>query len=81
MVAFETAMLRSIDQIQAGEYGRVSTPAQIDARRKGGRPVKADAKQAVKLRLDPDLLDALRASGRGWQTRGNAMLRRDVLGV
>jgi len=44
-----------------------------------GRPPIAGAKQPVKLRLDPDVLAALRASGPGWQTRVNDMLRREVL--
>jgi uncharacterized protein (DUF4415 family) len=29
----------------------------------------------VSLRLDPDVLDKLRAAGPGWQTRLNATLR------
>lgn len=29
----------------------------------------------VKLRLDPDVLEALRATGDGWQTRVNETLR------
>ncbi|RYZ86556.1 MAG: cytoplasmic protein, partial [Proteobacteria bacterium] len=29
---------------------------------------------------DPDVLAALKASGKGWQTRLNALLRREVLG-
>jgi uncharacterized protein (DUF4415 family) len=40
-----------------------------------GRPPKAAPKQAVKLRLDPDVLAVLRATGAGWQTRVNAILR------
>jgi uncharacterized protein (DUF4415 family) len=44
-----------------------------------GRPAALAPKQAVKLRLDPDLdldvLAALRATGDGWQTRINDMLR------
>ncbi|WP_029891690.1 BrnA antitoxin family protein [Polycyclovorans algicola] len=40
-----------------------------------GRPPKAAPKEAVKLRLDPDVLAVLRASGAGWQTRVNAILR------
>lgn len=43
-----------------------------------GRPPKADAKQAVKLRLDPDVLAALRATGAGWQTRVNDTLRANL---
>lgn len=40
-----------------------------------GRPPKAAPKEAVKLRLDPDVLSVLRATGAGWQTRVNAILR------
>jgi uncharacterized protein (DUF4415 family) len=40
-----------------------------------GRPRKADAKIPVKLRLDPDIVAALRATGEGWQTRVNDSLR------
>ena len=40
-----------------------------------GRPPKADAKVAVKRRLDPDLLAGLKATGPGWQTRANRILR------
>ncbi len=39
-----------------------------------GRPPLAAPKQAVKVRLDADLLASLRATGRGWQTRVNAFL-------
>ena len=42
---------------------------------KRGRPKSAAPKQAVKLRLDADVLEALRASGEGWQTRINDSLR------
>ena len=45
------------------------------ARRGPGRPKSDAAKVAVKLRLDPDLLEALRATGEGWQTRVNDTLR------
>lgn len=40
-----------------------------------GRPPKDAPKVAVKLRLDPDVLAVLRATGSGWQTRINAILR------
>lgn len=32
-------------------------------------------KTPIKLRLDPDIIDAFKASGRGWQTRMNDALR------
>ncbi len=41
-----------------------------------GRPRKAAAKQAVSLRLDPDVLEHFRAGGPGWQSRINAALRK-----
>ena len=40
-----------------------------------GRPKAAVTKEAVKLRLDADVLAALRATGDGWQTRINDTLR------
>jgi uncharacterized protein (DUF4415 family) len=39
-----------------------------------GRP-KSSNKSAVSLRIDNDILKALRATGEGWQTRLNDLLR------
>jgi uncharacterized protein (DUF4415 family) len=41
-----------------------------------GRPPSANPKQALKLRIDADVVARFRASGPGWQTRINAALRR-----
>ncbi len=46
-------------------------------RRTRGRQ-KAPTKQQVTLRLDPDVVDHFKATGRGWQTRLNDTLRRAV---
>ena len=46
--------------------------------RRGRPPVGAQPKEAVKLRLSPDVLDHFRAGGPGWQTRINAALERAV---
>jgi len=48
----------------------------IRAARSGGRPRKAEPKEAVSLRLDPDVLSHFRAGGPGWQSRINAALRK-----
>jgi len=40
-----------------------------------GRPKSGFAQRAGELRLDADVLAALRASGEGWQTRINDALR------
>lgn len=42
---------------------------------KRGRPLKANKKKEIKLRIDPDVLAAFRASGKGWQTRMHALLK------
>ena len=47
--------------------------------RRGRPPSPETRKQSVKIRLDPDVVAALRASGPGWQTRLNAWLRKAVL--
>lgn len=67
----------SLAEAKAGVRARVHTPDRIAARRRG-RPagsVAAVTKEPVKLRLDPDVVAALRATGDGWQTRINDMLR------
>ncbi len=43
--------------------------------RRTRRPNKRPAKEQVAIRLDPDVVGALRASGPGWQTRVNAALK------
>lgn len=76
MQQFMGDLLESIQQAKRGEFAAVHTPEQIAARKRG-RPVgstKADAKVAVKLRLDPAIVEALRSTGSGWQTRVNDML-------
>lgn len=66
----------ALAEAKAGQFAQTHTPEQIVRRR--GRPVgstQAETKEAVKLRLDADVLAALRASGDGWQTRINDTLR------
>lgn len=50
----------------------------LQAHGKLGRPPlpASERKQRVTLHLDLDVLTALKADGRGWQTRANAALRR-----
>ena len=43
-----------------------------------GRPPAAVQRPMLSLRVDPDVLAALRATGPGWQTRINALLREAV---
>jgi uncharacterized protein (DUF4415 family) len=43
-----------------------------------GRPAKPDKKVNQTLRIDPDVLDAFRQEGKGWQTRINQVLRENM---
>jgi len=71
----------SLAEAAAGKFGAVHTPESIAARSKGGRPkgsVKENPKVATNIRFDPDVLAALKATGPGWQTRANDLLRADI---
>jgi uncharacterized protein (DUF4415 family) len=55
----------------------VAELAHLSKRRRGERgPQKTPTKEAVKLRLDPDVLAHYRRTGPGWQTRMNDDLRK-----
>ncbi|MCF1503242.1 BrnA antitoxin family protein [Afifella sp. H1R] len=41
----------------------------------GGRPKKTNPKQAVSLRLDAEVIEKFKATGPGWQTRINDVLK------
>jgi uncharacterized protein (DUF4415 family) len=45
-------------------------------RRSRGRPPAENPKKQVTLRLDADVVERFRASGRGWQSRINEALRK-----
>ncbi|RMX00500.1 XRE family transcriptional regulator [Allofranklinella schreckenbergeri] len=55
---------QSLEQAKRGEFAAIHTPQAIAARR-AGRPKAAVTKEAVKIRLDPDVLAVLRATGKG----------------
>ncbi len=54
------------------------TDAQLKAMRPMGRPRLESPKASLSMRVDADVLEALRASGAGWQTRVNSLLRNAV---
>lgn len=59
---------------------RIEKPPEIMAPPKPdlprGRP--HSGQRVVTLRLDPDVIDALQADGRGWAQRANAVLRKGL---
>jgi uncharacterized protein (DUF4415 family) len=50
-------------------------PGAMDAMRRARGPQKAPTKQLISIRVDQDVVSALRASGTGWQSRANDALR------
>jgi uncharacterized protein (DUF4415 family) len=46
---------------------------------KRGRPRKAQPKISTIVRLDPEVLEYFRATGKGWQTHLNEVLREHVI--
>lgn len=61
--------------VRGGGYEAVR--AALAARRTPGQrgPGKRPAKEAINIRLSPDVLTAFRATGDGWQTRVDGALR------
>jgi len=49
--------------------------AVADTMLKRGRPRKEITKAPVNIRLSPDVVEAFRATGRGWQTRVDEALK------
>ena len=52
---------------------------EADWRRLAGNPLYRPVKKQTTVRLDADLLVWLRGSGKGWQTRLNAILREAMM--
>lgn len=53
---------------------------QAAVKKRMGRPPVDVKRPTLNMRVDADVLDALKASGKGWQTRVNSILRKEVLG-
>lgn len=56
--------------------GMTLEQAAAEMMQRRGRPKLEKPKQAIKLRLDADVIEAYRQTGDGWQTRINADLRK-----
>lgn len=50
----------------------------IKPRARGGRPRAAVRKVSTTIRFDADVLEAMKATGPGWQTRINEIVRKHV---
>ena len=66
---------KKVDWSQGAVTSGAGVAATIAGLRRTRGPNKRPAKEQVAIRLDPDVVGALRASGPGWQTRVNAALK------
>lgn len=66
---------RKVDWSQGAVTPGGGVSATIAGLRRTRGPNKKPAKEQVAIRLDPEVVGALRASGPGWQTRVNAALK------
>jgi uncharacterized protein (DUF4415 family) len=64
--------------ISADALADPDNPPADDLLRRRGRPLSPNRKRAIKLRIDPDVIDRFRQSGPGWQSRMNDVLRKAV---
>jgi uncharacterized protein (DUF4415 family) len=62
-------------KIGGREVSRAEGEAAFRAAARRGRPAGSGTKTAIKLRVDSDVVAAFKASGKGWQTRMNEVLR------
>lgn len=63
----------------ASEFFSSEQLAGLNAKRPRGRPHADQPKVSTSIRLDADLLEALRATGRGWQSTVNSILREKIM--
>jgi uncharacterized protein (DUF4415 family) len=61
---------------QARPFAEVFPELAASIARNRGRPVAESPKKQVTLRLDADVVEKYRASGKGWQSRINEDLRK-----
>jgi uncharacterized protein (DUF4415 family) len=66
------------DRAELAVGGKVVEPAQGTVSRPRGRPKKIDPKVHTRIRLSPQVLRHFRATGPGWQTRIDEVLRQWV---
>jgi uncharacterized protein (DUF4415 family) len=76
----EAVIQRQIDEDGEGEFNFDRAMSWQEFRRGVGRPPldSEQVKERITIRLDRDVLAKLRATGPGWQTRINEILRKAV---
>lgn len=72
----DMAKARPAADVLPGLIGAKATDELL--RRGRGRPSKEDRKVNQTIRLDPDVLEAFRNEGKGWQSLINQVLRQNM---
>jgi uncharacterized protein (DUF4415 family) len=69
--------MRPASEALPPEIYKALVDMQRENERKRGRPPVEKPKKQVTLRLDADVVEIYRATGKGWQGRINTALRKD----
>jgi uncharacterized protein (DUF4415 family) len=65
--------------LQARPFAEVFPDLAESIRRTRGRPALENPRQQISIRLDPDVIEKFKATGKGWQSRMNDILRKAVI--
>jgi len=60
---------------QAKPFAEVFPDLKESIRRSRGRPAVANPRRQISIRLDPEVIEKFKATGKGWQSRINEVLR------
>jgi uncharacterized protein (DUF4415 family) len=63
------------DFAKARPFAEVFPDLAESIRRSRGRPKVENPRQQISLRLDPDVIEKFKATGKGWQSRINDVLK------
>lgn len=74
--AEDFAVARPATEVLREQFGAVAVAHLLKPKR--GRPPKAARKRAINIRLSPEVLEHFRATGPGWQTRVDEVLKSHV---
>ncbi len=71
------ARARPATEVLVEQFGAEAVAHLLKPKR--GRPLKPARKRAINIRLSPEVLEHFRATGRGWQTRVDEVLKSHVV--
>ncbi|HWU19144.1 MAG TPA: BrnA antitoxin family protein [Devosia sp.] len=73
--AVDSPELTDEELAQARPFAEVFPDLAESIRRSRGRPKVDSPRQQISLRLDPDVIEKFKATGKGWQSRINDVLK------